>query len=83
MARRGQTYGVRVDGLNDGKIENKPEREFGLVFMAFNSNIGNQFEFTQITWANNPEFPEVPAGSAQPGTDPVIGQTPKMWPATR
>lgn len=76
MARRGQTYGARVDDPNDGKIENKPERYVGLLFMAFNSNICNQFEFTQITWANNPGFPQVPAGSAQPGFDPVIGQTP-------
>lgn len=76
MARRGQTYGVRTDNPNDGKIENKPERDVGLLFMAFNSDIGNQFEFTQISWANNPNFPAVPAGSPPPGVDPVIGQTP-------
>ena len=45
--------------------------------MAFNSDIGKQFEFTQVAWANNPGFPEVPPGSAAPGVDPVIGQTPK------
>jgi Dyp-type peroxidase family len=76
MARRGQTYGVRVDNPNDGKITNKPKRDVGLLFMAFNSDIGKQFEFTQITWANDPGFPQVPAGSTQPGVDPVIGQTP-------
>lgn len=75
MARRGQTYGVRTDDANDGQIENKPQGNVGLLFMAFNSSIGNQFEFTQINWANNGGFPLVPAGAAQPGVDPVIGQT--------
>ncbi|NKK88941.1 peroxidase [Rhizobium leguminosarum bv. viciae] len=75
MARRGQTYGVRTDNPNDGKIENKPSKYVGLLFMAFNSDIGNQFEFTQKNWANNPGFPAVPAGFPPPGVDPVIGQT--------
>ncbi len=76
MARRGQTYGVRTDNPNDGKIANKPEKYVGLLFMAFNSDIGNQFEFTQKNWANNPGFPAVPPGFPAPGVDPVIGQTP-------
>ncbi|EJB02331.1 hypothetical protein Rleg9DRAFT_7368 [Rhizobium leguminosarum bv. trifolii WSM597] len=76
MARRGQTYGVRTDNPNDGIVENKPESYVGLLFMAFNSDIGNQFEFTQKNWANNPRFPAVPAGFPAPGVDPVIGQTP-------
>lgn len=75
MPRRGQTYGVRTDNPNDGQIENKPQGNVGLLFMAFNSDIGNQFEFTQINWANNTGFPSVPPGSAAPGVDPVIGQT--------
>ena len=66
-----------MDDPNDGKIKNKPTGFVGLLFMAFNSDIGKQFEFTQETWANNPAFPEVPAGFAAPGVDPVIGQTPK------
>jgi len=77
MARRGQTYGVRTDNPNDGATANKPEKDVGLLFMAFNSDIGHQFEFTQITWANNPNFPQVPPGFAAPGVDPVIGQLPR------
>lgn len=74
MPRRGQTYGVRTDDPNDGATDNKPTGDVGLLFMAFNSNIANQFEFTQIVWANNGNFPgRTPA----PGVDPVIGQTPK------
>ena len=74
MARRGQTYGVRTDDPNDGKFSNKPTSGVGLLFMAFNAVIGEQFEFAQKSWANNPNFPKVPAGSASPGLDLVIGQ---------
>ena len=37
--------------------------------MAYQSDIAKQFEFTQVSWANNEGF-------VQPGTaiDPVIGQ---------
>ncbi len=44
----------------------------GLLFMAYNAVIGQQFKFTQRIWANNANFP-------LPGThgiDPVIGQGP-------
>jgi len=58
MARRGQTYGIRTDNPNDGQMANKPEGGVGLLFMAFNSNLADQFEFTQITWANNPRADE-------------------------
>ena len=71
MARRGQTYGARTDDPNDGKFHNKPEKDVGLLFMAFNSDLAEQFEFAQGSWANNPTFP--PAAAA-PGLDPVIGQ---------
>jgi Dyp-type peroxidase family len=74
MARRGQTYGVRTDDPNDGKLANKPSKDVGLLFMAFNVDIAAQFEFAQATWANNPGFPKVPAGVGAPGLDPVIGQ---------
>lgn len=73
MARRGQTYGVRTDGLNDGKIANKPTKDVGLLFMAFNADIGEQFEFVQKNWANFGGFPKVPAGVGAPGPDPIIG----------
>jgi len=74
MARRGQTYGVRTDDPNDGQVANKPTRDVGLLFMAFNVDIGAQFEFAQSSWANATGFPAVPDGRAPPGLDPVIGQ---------
>ena len=86
MARRGQTYGVRTDDPNDGQLTNKPKKNVGLLFMAFNANIAEQFEFAQKSWANNPGFPKVPAGRNAPGLDMVIGQGarpdidgPKVW----
>lgn len=75
MARRGQTYGIRTDSPNDGRIHNKPKKDVGLLFMAFNVNIAQQFEFAQSNWANNPGFPRVPTGAGAPGLDLVIGQS--------
>lgn len=83
MARRGQTYGERIDEpWDDSPPEYRPSGEVGLLFMAFNGSLIDQFEFTQQTWANNPDF-ENPAT----GHDPVIGQGdrdikvafPKVW----
>ncbi|KAA9165718.1 Dyp-type peroxidase [Amycolatopsis acidicola] len=74
MARRGQTYGRRLDdpGTDLPPIL-RPTSGVGLLFMAFNSNLGNQFEFTQRLWANDTGFPITPDGS-RPGRDPLIGQ---------
>ncbi|MED7930950.1 Dyp-type peroxidase [Nonomuraea sp. LP-02] len=83
MARRGQTYGRRGDQpWDDAPPETRPSGGVGLLFMAFNSSLVDQFEFTQRSWAGNPDF-ENPAT----GHDPVIGQGeraikvtfPKVW----
>ncbi|MFB4287541.1 Dyp-type peroxidase [Nonomuraea sp. ATR24] len=83
MARRGQTYGERADDpWDDAPPHTRPSGEVGLLFMAFNSSLLDQFEFTQQSWADNPDF-ERPAT----GHDPVIGQGardvkvtfPKVW----
>ncbi|MEO3872952.1 Dyp-type peroxidase [Nonomuraea sp. B12E4] len=70
MARRGQTYGDRDDQpWDDSPPEVRPRGDVGLLFMAFNSSLVDQFEFTQQSWANSPDFQV--AGT---GHDPVIGQ---------
>jgi Dyp-type peroxidase family len=73
MARRGITYGTRNAELdNEGKIielKDKPVGGVGLLFMAYQSDLENQFEFTQQSWANNPNFVK-----QNTGIDPVIGQ---------
>ncbi len=70
MPRRGITYGARRlahgGGFADG---DRPARGVGLLFMAYNSDVGRQFEFAQAAWANNPDFVD-PAT----GLDPAIGQ---------
>ena len=57
-----------------------PTGGVGLLFMAYNSSLTNQFVFTQQSWANSARFP-----SAGVGADPIIGQgadTPvdQTWP---
>jgi len=79
MARRGQTYGKRTDDPNSTSPGvTRPTGGVGLLFMAFNSELSDQFEFTQQAWANNPGFPFGDAvGTADPGLDQVIGQGPR------
>ena len=60
-----------------------PTGDVGLLFMAYNHDLAKQFEFTQKTWANNPNFPVAPVPPGPPGLDPVIGQGPAAthnWP---
>jgi len=59
--RRGITFG--------GKLTNDAKSGVGLLFMAYNSHIENQFEFMQSSWANNIGFPRT-----NTGIDPIIGQ---------
>jgi len=73
MARRGITYGIRTDELNDSKLDNKPSDNVGLLFMAYQSSIEKQFEFTQQSWANNADF-NFDSPNQPVGIDPVIGQ---------
>jgi deferrochelatase/peroxidase EfeB len=73
MARRGQTYGPRTDDPGaDLPPSSRPTGGVGLLFMAFNADVGQQFDFVQERWVNNPGFPN-PNGGAEPGLDPVIG----------
>jgi len=62
-----------------------PSDGVGLLFMAYNSKLDQQFVFTQQTWANNLGFPNI---KPDPGRDGVIGQDgnipggqlfPKVW----
>lgn len=68
MARRGITYGARKQDKHQ-EFTDKPSKGVGLLFMAYQSNIENQFEFTQRSWANSEGFVK-----PNTGIDPVIGQ---------
>ena len=77
MARRGIPYGHRDDDPNDGRLDNKPTGGVGLIFMAYQASIENQFEFTQSTWVNNRQFARpLAVPGPETGIDPVIGQLP-------
>lgn len=83
MPRRGLTYEdvpravhpsdlPEADTLEEFKTDVMPllpSSGLGLLFMAYNSRLDDQFAFTQRIWANNLNFPE-PAS----GIDGVIGQ---------
>jgi Dyp-type peroxidase family len=91
MARRGIPYGHR-QGVENGLLTEDAERPthgVGLLFMAYQSSLENQFEFTQAKWANNTNFArpkEQLAPDAKTGIDPLIGQafgpSGQHWPAT-
>lgn len=71
MARRGMTYGQRNKVVDPSDM---PTGNVGLMFMAFQANLATQFEFTQQSWANSPQFASGFAGRPDPGRDPIIGQ---------
>lgn len=52
-----------------------PTKDVGLLFMAYNARLDQQFAFTQQTWANNLGFP---LGVPPAGIDGVIGQGPNL-----
>lgn len=89
MARRGIPYGSRHGVVDNVLVDDtdKPTGDVGLLFMAYQSSLENQFEFTQQSWANNAGFarPLALPGPAT-GIDPIIGQpsgpSGQRWPAT-
>lgn len=66
MARRGITYGDRADDGSD--IDAMPGGGVGLLFMSYQNDIADKFEFIQKFWVDNSGFPQ--GGT---GVDPVIG----------
>ncbi|MDJ0600097.1 MAG: Dyp-type peroxidase [Crocosphaera sp.] len=72
IARRSISYG-------ENDVTKEPETGSGLLFLCFQSNVENQFDFIQKRWANEHRFIQV-----QVGLDPVIGQgnsnIPQQWP---
>jgi Dyp-type peroxidase family len=84
MPRRGIPYGQRATHPSDPILDQRPSLaptgRVGLLFMAHNADIANQFQFVQNIWANNPDF-----AANGTGLDPLIGQAaplpqPQKWP---
>ena len=91
IARRGIPYGPPVTGAADNlPNDDDPATPRGLLFLCFQANIEDQFEFIQRTWVDNKHFPTsvLTNGLLQrdTGDDPLIGQDsdeaqrwPKQW----
>lgn len=69
IARRGITYGERPDFNGVGGV---PSGGVGLIFLCYQNDIKDQFEFMQKEWANDPSFPNIFKGRS--GIDPVIAK---------
>jgi Dyp-type peroxidase family len=77
MARRGITYGIRLQDPDSKEFIDKPNDGVGLLFMSYQASIENQFQFMQTQWVNSESFPK-----ENIGIDPVIGQggkIPQTW----
>jgi Dyp-type peroxidase family len=88
IARRGIPYGPPVSACADNlPNDDNPATPRGLLFLCFQANIEDQFEFIQRTWVDNKHFPSsvLTNGLLQhdTGDDPLIGQDPdeaQRWP---
>jgi Dyp-type peroxidase family len=67
LLRRGIPFGNSL-GAAQGGGANDPR---GLLFLAYQKDIGEHFEFVQKQWVNDPNFP----GGTQAGQDPIIAQS--------
>jgi len=72
IIRRGIAFGARFEDDEDG--------ERGLIFMCYQLDLANQFEFIQRQFANNPDFPlQDPQASEGHGIDAIIGKHDKAF----
>jgi len=85
LLRRGIPYGPQSNSTPEIPVDDKIDR--GLMFLAYQTSIENQFEFITRNMVNNPHFkePSGPAATNPPsalpkvdeqggGYDPIIGQ---------
>jgi Dyp-type peroxidase family len=83
VMRQGIPFGPEV---SDSERQNNTSTEDrGLLFVCYQSQIANQFEFLQINWADNPRFisPIIPKPANAPvtvGADPIIGRPTPLTP---
>jgi len=65
ILRRGIPFGISYDPL----VPESDSQERGLLFVCFQTDISEQFEFLMQNWVNRPDRPR-----AASGQDPLIGQ---------
>jgi deferrochelatase/peroxidase EfeB len=68
LARRGITYGKRK--RREGEFADQPDAGVGILFMAYQSNIEERFEFILQRWASASNHRR-----EHTGVDPIIGNT--------
>jgi len=70
LARRAIPYGkTLLKPQSNGEYKDDGE-ERGLIFVCYQANIENQFEFVQAFWCNNDQFP-----TSDVGHDMIVGQS--------
>jgi Dyp-type peroxidase family len=73
LLRRGIPFGPPFPPNPAPDLKDSGDR--GLLFMAYQTSIEDQFEFVQTQWANNPEFKDKSEnGELRSGFDLIIGQ---------
>ena len=87
IVRRGIPYGKPMPEVADStEADPNPAAPRGLLFMCFQHNVEEQFEFIQRTWVDNEHFPKgifTLGLLGDTGDDPLIGQDPdegQRWP---
>jgi Dyp-type peroxidase family len=87
LLRRGIPFGNSLGAPEHGDADEQFPHDRGLLFLAYQKSIEDQFEFVQSFWVNDPNFPcpsgKKDAGNVCPrdnmdpdGQDPIIAQSP-------
>ncbi|KAA1104038.1 hypothetical protein PGT21_050353 [Puccinia graminis f. sp. tritici] len=80
MIRNGIPYGPELTEEETDMMKTKENR--GLLFVSYQSEIADGFQFVQKTWSNNPRFPAQTAANVTAGLDLLAGQTSDESPRT-
>ncbi|MFH8774768.1 Dyp-type peroxidase [Streptomyces sp. NPDC017958] len=68
IIRRGIPYGAPFDPANEDG--GGPDESRGLLFVCYQADLRQQFEFIQTDWINDPNFPH--DRKPKPGPDPMV-----------
>lgn len=77
IIRRGISYGGEVTSDEKRLQKSDPTLERGLLFVCYQSDIRNGFNFLTTRWASNHHFPDrkdMFVGGDGPGIDAIVGQ---------
>ncbi|ESZ93323.1 Dyp-type peroxidase [Sclerotinia borealis F-4128] len=77
IIRRGISYGEEVSPKEKAANKSDDKKERGLLFVCYQSDIRNGFNFLTTRWASNNHFPDRKVdfvGEHGPGIDAIVGQ---------